>query len=123
MMNRGDVLSSNKKKVTVEFFYSVTCPYCPAALKMVQEAKKLYPDDIEVFKIDTQSDFGQAQVQLYSIQGTPAIAINGKIVFRGVPPSQNALNGEIEKYLSEDAISKAKQIKKKRRDRMNLMYG
>ena len=117
------MLSSEKDLVEVEILISKTCPYCPAALKMVREAQKIFTDNLNVLEIDIESEGGQLRADMYSVQGTPAVAINGTMVFRGVPSSQRALNGEIEKHLSEEAKLKAKKKEKQRKDRLNLMYG
>jgi len=115
-------VNKEEEKVKIEMLSSKTCAYCPAARKMIKKSEKLYPNVLDFFEIDIESAGGQTRAQIFGVQGTPAIAINGILVFRGVPPSQSALNEEIEKYLSEEAKEKARKIEKRMRDQVNMMY-
>lgn len=117
------MVSEKKEKVKIEFFFSKTCQYCPVASKIIQEARKDYIKELDLYQIDIDTAGGQTHAQLYNVQGTPTIAINGLVIFRGVPPSQNAFNQEIEKHLSKESIERARRIHKQRRERINLMYG
>ena len=42
--------------VKIEVFTSPTCPYCPMAIEVVEEAKKEFGDEIDVEKIDIMVD-------------------------------------------------------------------
>ena len=115
-------MNEKSEKVKIELLFSKTCAYCPAARKMIKKSEKLYPNKLDVLEVDIESVGGRTRAKIFSVQGTPAIAINGILTFRGVPPSQTALNKEIEKYLSEEAKKKARKIEKKQRDQVNMMY-
>lgn len=115
-------MTEEEKKVQIEMLSSKTCAYCPAARKMIKKSEKIYPKQLNFFEIDIESVGGRTRAQIFGVQGTPAIAINGILVFRGVPPSQTALNREIEKYLSEEEKAEARKIEKRRKDQVNMMY-
>ena len=115
-------LSKDENKVKIEMLSSKTCAYCPAARKMIKKSQKIYLGHTEFLEIDIESTGGRTRAQIFGVQGTPAIAINGILVFRGMPPSQSALNREIEKYLSEEAKKEARKIEKRQRDQVNMMY-
>jgi len=115
-------MSEEEKKVKVEMLSSKTCAYCPAARKMIKKSSKLYPNKLDYLEVDIESVGGKTRAQIFGVQGTPAIAINGILVFRGVPPSQAALNREIEKYISDEAKAEARKIEKRQKDQVNMMY-
>ena len=69
--------------VNIEVFTSPTCPYCPMAIEVVDEAKKEFGDKIEFEKIDIMVDREKAIE--YGLMAVPAIAINGVVRFVGAP--------------------------------------
>lgn len=83
--------------VKIEVFTSPTCPYCPMAIEVVDEAKKEFGDEIEVEKIDIMVDREKAID--YGLMAVPAIAINGVVRFVGAPGREElfeAISDEIE---------------------------
>ena len=69
--------------VKIEVFTSPTCPYCPMAIEVVEEAKKEFGDEIDVEKIDIMVDREKAID--YGLMAVPAIAMNGVVRFVGAP--------------------------------------
>lgn len=69
--------------VKLELFTSQSCPYCPMAVEVVDEAKKELGDDLDVEKLDVAVNPGK--VQEYDLMSVPTIVINGSIAFTGAP--------------------------------------
>jgi thioredoxin 1 len=68
----------------VEVFTSPTCPHCPAAVRVVEEAEKEI-EGLEVEIIDTSDMDNRQKAMDYQIYAVPTIAINGKVEFVGAP--------------------------------------
>jgi len=114
--------NSKSKKLKIEIYTSPTCPYCPAALKMLKNAQKIYDDAIDVLIVDITSKDGQRLAGFYNVLATPTIVMNDEVKFRGAPPGESVLFEEIEKYLDKETIAQAKIKKKKRREEISMMY-
>ena len=114
--------SNESKKLKIEIYTSPTCPYCPAALKMLKDAVKIYENALDVVNVNIITKEGQTLAAFYNVRATPTIVINNEVKFRGSPPSESILFREIEKYLDDDTIKIARMKKKKKRDELNMMY-
>lgn len=75
----------------VEVFTSPTCPHCPGAVMVVEEAKKQLGDQIEVSIEDTSENESIEKAMKYEIQAVPTIVIDGKVQFVGAPTIQELL--------------------------------
>ncbi len=64
-------------------FYTPTCPYCPAAKKLVKEVAPSFGNSVEVEEVNAWEH--QDRTAKYGIMGVPAIVINGVVKFTGVP--------------------------------------
>ncbi|KZX17381.1 glutaredoxin [Methanobrevibacter cuticularis] len=73
----------------VEVFTSPSCPYCPMAEKLVEEAKEEIGDSMEVEVINIMTDRQRAVD--YGIMAVPAIAINGVVEFLGAPDKEELM--------------------------------
>ncbi|NVM53477.1 MAG: thioredoxin family protein [Candidatus Helarchaeota archaeon] len=111
------------KKLQIEIYTSPTCPYCPAALRMLQKAVSIYEDAIEVTEINITSPSGQELAAFYHIQATPTIVIEGDAKFRGPPPSETHLFEEIEKHLDKEIVKKTSKRRRVQRQEIDMMYG
>ncbi|MCL2157592.1 MAG: MJ0307 family thioredoxin [Methanobrevibacter sp.] len=67
----------------VEVFVSSSCPYCPQAEQVVDEAKREIGDEMDVEVINIRNDREKALD--YGLMAVPAIAINGVVEFLGAP--------------------------------------
>ena len=110
-------------KLEIEIYTSPTCPYCPAALRMLQKAVTIYGEAVHVTKVDVTSPSGQELAGFYKVQATPTIVMNGIVKFRGPPPSESILFEEIEKYVNKDVAKKAAKKRKALRREIDMMYG
>lgn len=69
--------------IKLEVFTSPTCPYCPMAKEVAEEAKGNFGDSIDIEYVDITTDRQRAID--YGLMAVPAIAINGEIKFVGAP--------------------------------------
>lgn len=67
----------------VEVFTSPSCPYCPMAEQVVEEAKREIEEEMNVEVVNIMTDRQRAVD--YGIMAVPAIAINGVVEFVGAP--------------------------------------
>lgn len=73
----------------VEVFTSPSCPYCPMAEQIVEEAKKELGSEMEVEIVNIMTDRQRAVD--YGIMAVPAIAINGVVEFVGAPTKEELM--------------------------------
>lgn len=117
------MLEQKREKLKIEIYTSPTCPYCPAALRMLQKAVGIYKEAIEVTEVSVASSEGQQLAAVYDVQATPTIVIDGTVKFRGPPPSESDLFDEIEGHLDEETIKRSTNKRKARRREIDMMYG
>jgi len=117
------VTDEEPQQVKIEIYTSPTCPYCPAAIRMLQKAIDVYGKILEVTKIDITTPEGGELAAYYEVQATPTIVMNGIVRFRGAPPSESHLFDEIETMLTEDQIKNAAKKRKAQRREIDMMYG
>ncbi|MFX1294527.1 MAG: thioredoxin family protein [Promethearchaeota archaeon] len=117
------MLEKQSKKLEIEVYTSPTCPYCPAALRMLQKAVDIYGEAINVTEVSIASEEGQELATYYNVQATPTIVINSTVKFRGPPPSETDLFEEIEKYLDEKIVQKTRKRRQVQRREIDMMYG
>ena len=117
------MIEEEPKRVKIEIYTSPTCPYCPAAIRMLQKAIDIYGKDLEVTKIDITTPEGGELAAYYEVQATPTIVMNGIVKFRGDPPSESELYDEIETFLEIDQIQTASKKRKAQTREIDMMYG
>ncbi|RLG17067.1 thioredoxin [Nanoarchaeota archaeon] len=86
-----------RKKVLIQIITSPTCPYCPLAVEMAERVSKALDVDFEEVSVATQK--GLELARKHGIMGVPAILINGKLAFEGVPPSDLYLARAVKKEM------------------------
>lgn len=69
--------------IKLEVFTSPTCPYCPMAKEVAEEAKGKFGDSIDVEYVDITKD--RERAINYGLMAVPAIAIDGEVKFVGAP--------------------------------------
>ncbi|MCK9150865.1 MJ0307 family thioredoxin [Methanobacterium alcaliphilum] len=84
--------------VKIEVFTSPTCPYCPMAIEVVEEAKKDLGDILEIEKVDIMED--RERAVNYGLMAVPAIAMNGVVKFVGAPGKEELMQA-IKELLDE----------------------
>ena len=96
LMKRQKDIQTPRLPTVIEVFTSPTCPHCPQALMMAKQVAIQIPG-IQVVELSTATPQGMAKAAFYGVQAVPAIFINGKKAFVGVPPSIEALRNAIRK--------------------------
>ena len=74
----------------IEVFTSPTCPHCPAAVKVVEEAKKQI-EGIEIEVLDASNEENREKAMEYQIYAVQTIVIDGNVEFVGAPTLQELL--------------------------------
>lgn len=75
--------------IKVEVFSSDSCPHCPGAIKVAEEAKADLTDldiDLDIVNINTEENRKRAID--YQIMAVPTIVINGQVEFIGAPSKE-----------------------------------
>ncbi len=70
-----------KRPILIEIFTSPVCSRCQRTLEAVREYVQQYPHPVKVEERDVLSHLPQAT--RLGVYATPAIVINGKLVYRG----------------------------------------
>ena len=78
-------------KHKIEVFTSPTCPHCPGAVKVVEEAKEKLGDEIEVQILSIADPANRDLAINYGVHAVPAIAINNALAFIGAPTLEELL--------------------------------
>ncbi|WP_299522640.1 thioredoxin family protein [uncultured Methanobrevibacter sp.] len=71
--------------VKVEVFTSDSCPHCPAAVNVANEAKEIIGADMDVVICNIGLDGNRQKAMEYQIMAVPTIAIDNQVVFVGAP--------------------------------------
>lgn len=85
-----------KEENTITVFTMPSCPNCPAAKKLCNEAAKEL--GIKARVIDIKEDFITGLI--YQVMETPSIAINDETLFFGTVPSKQDLLKEIKNHIA-----------------------
>lgn len=99
-------LSALKGRVHIEVVVTPTCPYCPyAALMANMFAYASYVNGNKAIIADTVEAYENPDIaDKYNVFSVPAIAINGKVEFIGLPTEQALLDAVVRH--SEEALRK-----------------
>jgi glutaredoxin-like protein len=105
------ILSTLKNTVYIETIVTPSCPYCPYAVLLSnmmayeswkQGARKVVSDTVEAYENPDIAD-------KYGVMSVPAIALNGKLAFIGVPYEEDfihyvvaASEGRLEELMTKD---------------------
>ena len=76
--------------VKVEVFTSDSCPHCPAAVNVANEAKEVLGDAADICNIASEEN-RQKAISL-GIMAVPTIAINDEVAFVGAPALDELVN-------------------------------
>lgn len=78
--------------IRVEVFTSNSCPHCPAAVKVAEEAKNAINADIDIEVVDINNPDNRQRAMDYQIMAVPTIAINNKVEFVGAPSKEQMID-------------------------------
>jgi len=78
--------------VTIEMFYTLTCPNCKVLKRMLDEVLPQYGDKFQFKKILANSPRGMVKTMKLGIHSVPTLLIDNKITFRSVPKKEELMN-------------------------------
>jgi len=81
-----------KEPITIEMFYTLTCPNCRIMKRMLKE---VLPDFGDKFRVETtlaNLPVGMIRTMKLGIYTVPTLLIDNKIVFREVPSKQELID-------------------------------
>ena len=81
-----------KEPITIEMFYTLTCPNCRIMKRMLKE---VLPDFGDKFRVETtlaNLPVGMIRTLKLGIYTVPTLLIDNKIVFREVPSKQELID-------------------------------
>ena len=77
--------------IKVEVFVSDTCPHCPGAVVVANEAKEVLGDKVDVEVLNVGDDSNRQKALDYQIMAVPTIAVNNEVAFVGAPSSEQLI--------------------------------
>ena len=80
------------EQVTIEMFYTLTCPNCKVLQRMLNEVLPDYDTKFVLKKTMANAPIGMIKTMRLGIHGVPALLINNEIVFKQVPTKQELIN-------------------------------
>ncbi len=79
-------------QLTIEMFYTLTCPNCKVLQRMLNEILPDYRDKFVVKRTMANAPLGMIKTMKLGIHTVPALLINNEIVFKQVPTKQELIN-------------------------------
>jgi len=83
---------NDKSTVTIEMFYTLTCPNCKILERMLDEVQPQYGDKFQFKKSLANSPRGMVRTMKLGIHSVPTLLIDNKITFRSVPKKEELIN-------------------------------
>ena len=78
--------------IKVQVFTSPTCPHCPGAVTVVEQAKEKLGDKINVEILSIADSENRDLAINYGVTAVPAIAINNALAFIGAPSLEELMD-------------------------------
>lgn len=85
-------MKKKKDSVTVELFYSLTCPNCMPFKRMLLEVLPEFGDKFQLKTTLVSSPVGMIRSMKAGVHSVPTLFIDHKIVFRELPEKQSLIN-------------------------------
>ena len=83
---------NDKSTVTIEMFYTLTCPNCNILKRMLEEVLPQYGSKIKFKKSLANSPLGMIRTMKLGVNSVPTLLIDNKITFRSVPKKEELIN-------------------------------
>ncbi|MDR3653644.1 MAG: thioredoxin family protein [Paludibacter sp.] len=83
---------NSSKPVTIEMFYTLTCPNCKILNRMLDEVLPEFEGKFQFKKSMANSPIGMIKTMKLGINSVPTLLINNEIVFKGAPTKQELIN-------------------------------
>lgn len=84
--------------IKIEVFKTESCPHCPAAVSVVENAKARLGDKIDVEIVNANDPDNMDRARQYQIMAVPTVVIDGNVEFVGAP-SDDELMQKLESLL------------------------
>ncbi len=78
--------------VKVDVFTSDSCPHCPGAINVANEAKEVLGADMDLSIYNINSEGNRQKALDLGIMAVPTIAINDEVAFVGAPTLDDLVN-------------------------------
>jgi glutaredoxin len=78
--------------VTIEMFYTLTCPNCKILQRMLDEILPTFGDKFILKKTMANAPLGMIRTIKLGIHSVPSLLINNEIAFKQVPAKQELIN-------------------------------
>ena len=85
--------------VKIEVYFSLVCPHCPGAKKLVAEVATRYGGKVEVEEVNTFTAEGIKMGMANEVMSVPTVFIDGEKRFEGFPFPERDLVSFIEAAL------------------------
>ena len=86
-----------KNQVTIELFYTLTCPNCKILQQMLDEALSGYGDKFVMKKTMANGPIGMFKTMKLGIHTVPTLLIDTEIAFKYVPTKMELIE-KLNKY-------------------------
>jgi uroporphyrinogen decarboxylase len=80
------------KQVSLELFYTLTCPNCKILQRMLEEVLPEYGDKFVLKRTMANAPLGMIKTLNLGIHTVPTLLINNETVFKQVPSKQELIN-------------------------------
>ena len=77
--------------IKVEVFVSDSCPHCPGAVVVAEEAKEVLGDQMDVEILNIGISENRQRALDYQIMAVPTIAVNNEVAFVGAPTKEQLI--------------------------------
>ncbi len=77
--------------IKIEVFKTDSCPHCPAAVAVAENAKNRFGDKIEVEIVNANNPENIDRAREYRIMAVPTVVINGNVEFIGAPSDEELI--------------------------------
>jgi len=82
----------NIKPITIEMFYTLSCPNCKVLKRMLNDILPGFEDKFILKTTLANAPLGIIRTLKLGIHAVPTLLINNEIVFREVPEKQGLIN-------------------------------
>lgn len=89
-----------EKPVTLELFYTLTCPNCRVMKRLLEEVLPAYGSRFKLKQTLANMPAGMIRTMRMHIHSVPTLTINNEIAFRSVPSKEEIIE-KLNQYLSQ----------------------
>ncbi len=81
-----------KENITIELFYTLTCPNCKILKRLLNEVLPTYGNKFELKQTMANMPVGMFRTMKLGIHSVPTLLINNEIIFRSVPAKEELID-------------------------------